>query len=78
MKPKELANVLIKILGLSLCAESVAPIINEILAVYANRGNGNVLWWSAFAYGLPKAIIGIIFIVKSRAIVRVLFRDEDE
>ena len=30
MKPKQLANVLIKILGLSLCAHSVIPILNGL------------------------------------------------
>lgn len=32
MKPKQLANLLTRILGLSLCAHSIAPIVNGLIA----------------------------------------------
>jgi hypothetical protein len=80
MKSKQLANVLIKILGLSLCAQSVIPIVNGIMVVFANKlsYNGNLMWWSGLTYAPILVAIGIFLIVKSRAVAEFLFKGEDE
>ncbi|HZL78810.1 MAG TPA: hypothetical protein VFC17_08145 [Candidatus Limnocylindrales bacterium] len=82
MKPKQLANVLIKILGLSLCAHSVIPILNGLINLlqsqpytgYSNRAGG----WFYLATSLIPTAIGIFLIVQSRLVTEKLFKDEAE
>jgi hypothetical protein len=82
MKPKQLANILIRILGLSLCAHSVIPILNGLITGlsspasygYSYRAGG----WFYLATGLIPAAIGIFFIIQSRLITEKLFKDEAE
>jgi small neutral amino acid transporter SnatA (MarC family) len=82
MKSKQLANVLIKVLGLSLCAQSVMHLGTGIFNLLANinttyTGRGYFLW-SGLLMGLIVAAIGIYFIVRSRNIAGCLFKDEGE
>jgi hypothetical protein len=82
MKPKQLANVLIKILGLSLCAHSLMPIASGFFYLlqpqsgtgYSYRANG--LYY--VVTGLIPAAIGIFFILQSRRVTEKLFKDEAE
>lgn len=82
MKPKQLANVLIKILGLSLCAHSVTPILSAVISLvqtqpytgYGYRPGG--LFYLATAL-LPGAI-GVFLILQSRVVTEKLFKDETE
>ncbi len=76
MKSKLLANVLIKVLGLSLCAQSVMHIVTGIFNIVAS-GRAPFLW-SNFASGAILAGIGIFFIVQSREVAGFLFKNDDE
>jgi hypothetical protein len=76
MKSKQLANVLIKILGLSLCAQSVMHLITGIFSTLASSRGPFV--WINFVSGAILAAIGISLIVTSRNIAGFLFKNEDE
>jgi hypothetical protein len=82
MKSKQLANVLIKILGLSMCAHSVTPILNGLFGVltappsYASSYRSS--FWFYLVTGLIPAIVGIFLIVQSRLVTEKLFKDEVE
>jgi hypothetical protein len=80
MKSKQLANVLIKILGLSLCAQSVVRIVMGILSILTIRSNmgGGPFLWDNFLAGSIMVAIGIFLIIKSRNIAEYLFKGEDE
>jgi hypothetical protein len=81
MNQKQLANVLIKILGLSFCVESIVRIISgmiSLLASLASRtpfGSGIYLWANPLT-GVALAVIGFLFIVLSHPIAELLFKDE--
>lgn len=80
MNPKQLANVLIKILGLSLCVQSLMHIVTGILNIIASTGrtgSGYFLWSNFFTGGLLAAI-GICFIVGSRKVADLLLKGEGE
>jgi hypothetical protein len=80
MKPKQLANVLIRILGLSMVAHSFVPILNVVAGLsstpiwFSNRPS---LWYYLVTTLIPTAI-GIFLMLKSRLIVEKLFKDEAE
>jgi len=80
MNPKQLANVLIKILGLSSCVQGVMHIVSGIftlLEMFSNSGNpGNYFLWANIVTGLILAVIGIFLIFQSRLITDKLFKDE--
>jgi hypothetical protein len=76
MKSKQLANVLIKVLGLSLCAQSVMHFVNAMLNIFAGSRTSFLL--VNFLSGAILGAIGIFFIVKSRVIAGFLFKGEDE
>jgi hypothetical protein len=83
MNQKQLANVLIKILGLWLCAQSVSHILSamvSLVSVIASTlrggfGGGLYMWVSPLLAMIP-AVIGLIFIVLSKPISEMLFKDE--
>jgi hypothetical protein len=79
MKPKQLANVLIKILGLSeivrYLAQVTAVLIQMLEAGGRFGGSGYASLWANLVIELT---IGIVLIAKSRAIAELLFRTEDE
>jgi hypothetical protein len=79
MKTKQLANVLIKILGLSVLVHSIPGIGSGLF--YFTRERGIASSGDGWLYALTTVIlptIGIIFIVKSRDIAGFLFKNEDE
>lgn len=88
MKPKQLANVLIKILGLSLIAHGIPTLLSNVIAwlqftsdnhlpAFADVGR-NSHYWLVVLYSLFPIIIGIIFVVYSRWLSEKLLKDEAE
>lgn len=80
MKSKQLANVLIKILGLSVLAHGLPSIISAFVSVLQSRGiglasRGEYYWWYPVSAAL-QLVIGIFCIIKSREISEFLFKDE--
>ncbi|MGD1089751.1 MAG: hypothetical protein ABR955_13675 [Verrucomicrobiota bacterium] len=83
MKSKQLANVLIKILGLSVCIHAVPAFITGIyqLVVYVTEPRGIIPgggFWFYVAPNLFYIAVGIYLIVTSRKVVGFLFKNEDE
>jgi multisubunit Na+/H+ antiporter MnhC subunit len=92
MKPKQLANVLTRILGLSLCAHGVPALImvavRSIALLVQRMHDGNPNFSNHYPYmGYPMVYyitpvvefaIGIYLILRSRLIVEKLFKDEAE
>ena len=90
MKPKQLANVLIKILGVSICVHAfpafVAASINAMESVIRAMQDGrqNIgpfsYWTYSFTYLIQSVIefiAGILLIFFSRWLVETLFRGEE-
>jgi hypothetical protein len=79
MKPKQLANVLIKILGLSEVVRSLAQVTAVLIQMLEAggrfSGSGFASFWANLVIEL---VIGIVLIAKSRAIAELLLRAEDE
>ena len=92
MKPKQLANVLTRILGLSLCAHGIPALAGVLLGgIYmlvqamhdgsSNSANHYSYMGYSMFYWLSPAVefaIGIYLIVRSRQVVEKLFKDEAE
>ncbi|MGC9944277.1 MAG: hypothetical protein ABSE48_20815 [Verrucomicrobiota bacterium] len=85
MKSKQLANVLIKVLGLYICLCAIPEIIGGILTEFTLRGLSKpdaaqiVMRTVSFALGFAmQAVVGIIIIIKSRKIAEFWFKNEDE
>jgi hypothetical protein len=79
MKSKQLANVLIKILGLSVLIQSIPGIITGLYnAVRVREVGGPGEFWFYPMPSLVLAAIGICLIIKSRDVAGVLFKNEDE
>jgi hypothetical protein len=84
MKSKQLANVLIKILGLSLCVQSGVHIVSEALGAFLNirtliKNNvspGSILM--SFFPSVLLVVIGAYLILRSRNVAGCLFRGEEE
>ena len=93
MKSKRLANVLIKILGLSMCLYAIPGFFSEILisaaplwyTTVASSNFHDTLIHQTIANAVSFVVrevvelgIGIFIIVKSRKIAGFLFKSEDE
>jgi hypothetical protein len=88
MKPKQLANVLIRILGLSMIAHGVPGLINSLFGwiQYASDNHASLLsntsrdshYWMVVLYDLYPFVIGVALIFGSRCLVEKLFKDEVE
>ncbi len=89
MKTKQLANVLIKILGLSLLVHSIPGFITGLVeAVKMNNSMraglynvpGNFSFWSypPIVSSLVLAAIGIYLVIQSRKVTELLFKGDDE
>ena len=80
MTKKQLADVLIKILGLSFCVDGIIRMVSGVINLLANLATrlsmGSIYTWITPFTGLILALIGFLLIVLSRAIADVLFRDE--
>lgn len=92
MKPKQLANILIKVLGLSFCAHGVPAVIAAIVASLMSLINAmkdnvatdthQMVWWGySITYWVTSVIefaTGVFLIIRSRWFVEKLFKDEEE
>jgi len=82
MTKKQLADVLIKILGLSFCVDGVVRAASGILNLFAmltiRNGSSSLYIWLNPLTGLLLAVIGFLLIVLSRPIADFLFKDEAE
>jgi hypothetical protein len=79
MNQKQLANVLTKILGLSLCTQSAMHIVTGILNALAAVGTTGMLRsyaWGNLLSAAVLAAIGTGLIVQSRLVVDKMFKDE--
>jgi hypothetical protein len=79
MKSKQLANVLIKILGLFVIVHGVPAAITASISMLRMRGvaSQQVYWTYPFSSVLL-VVFGIALILKSRDIAAFLFKEEDE
>jgi hypothetical protein len=80
MKTKQLANILIKILGLSVVVHGIPSIITGLVQTLQVRGMGsqNGYFWLYPFSSVILVAIGIYFVVQSRDVAAFLFKDEDE
>ena len=85
MKPKQLANVLIRILGLSLVVHSLSSLVGYVISWLQAESENHVynygshsIGTSVWIYGLLPVGIGIFLMVKSRLVTEKLFKDEAE
>lgn len=83
MKSKQLAHVLIKVLGLYICLLAIPGILSGILTVtlaqWADIGKDRASGMLNYSIGdAMQAAVGIIIIVKSRKIAEFWFKNEDE
>ena len=83
MNQRQLANVLIKILGLSLCAQSVTHILSSAISLFSvltttlrTGYSGGLYTWLSPLLGVTTAIIGLLFIFMSKPIAEMLFKEE--
>jgi ABC-type nickel/cobalt efflux system permease component RcnA len=81
MKSKQLANVLIKIIGLYICLLAIPSVLSGILAIFtAHMGGTSERLNSIFSYSIGAAVqvlIGVILIIKSRNLAGFWFKNED-
>jgi hypothetical protein len=82
MKSKQLANVLIKMLGLSICVYAIPSFVEGVLVMLSGKPPTyfvTVLGISATAMtAIVQAIVGILIITKSQKIAGWMFKSEDE
>lgn len=80
MTKKQLADVLIKILGLSFCVDGVIRMVSGVITLFASLATrfstGSIYVWATPFTGLILAVIGLLFVVLSRLIADIIFRDE--
>ncbi len=81
MQQRQLANVLIKILGLYFGVDGLVRIVsgalNMLAVLTASRGGfGSFYAWINPFTGMIMAGIGLLFILLSRPIADILFKDE--
>ena len=81
MTSTQLANVLIKILGLSTCLYGVPSFISGVIAAFLASENPLVtsvrLWTYTIGYGVQLAL-GILLILMSQKMANLLFTEPDE
>jgi hypothetical protein len=82
MKTKQLANVLIKLLGLSVAIHSIPNVVSMLYSAFGNAARFRPLgesenWWIYPLSSLIVPAIGIYLIVRSRNVAECLFKDED-
>jgi hypothetical protein len=85
MNQKQLANVLVKVLGLSLGVEGtmrvVYAIVNLMVSGLSSKSSGvgmSFVWLLNSFSGFLLAAIGVFFIIRSRWLVEKLFKNEEE
>jgi len=81
MKTRQLANILIKILGLSIVVHGIPSIISAIFyVVRSNKSYGSPGLSDYWAFPITSVLllaIGAYLMVKSRDIAAYLFKDEE-
>ena len=82
MKSKQLANVLIKMLGLSVCLYAIPSFVAGILVEFLAPATPKTdivlrIFTSAVGAGV-QAVVGIAIISSSRKIAGLLFKNDDE
>lgn len=83
MKPKQLANVLIKILGLSVCAHAIPTLVSRVMIVFTpfQSVRFDVGMMQVFSTAVVFAVeiaVGIFLIGMSQKIADLLLKEEDE
>ncbi|MBU6402467.1 MAG: hypothetical protein KGS61_19275 [Verrucomicrobia bacterium] len=79
MKTKQLANVLIKILGLSVVIHGIPALITGVFGLAYARGVGAPgNYWFYPVSSVVLVALGICLIVKSRCVAELLFKGDDE
>jgi hypothetical protein len=83
MNSKQLANVLIKVLGFSICLYAIPGFVCGIMAGLLSTelpagSNITVRTWSYAGGAAVQAVVGILCIVNTPGIVRFLFKREDD
>ncbi len=79
MKSKQLANVLIKILGLSVLVHGIPATITGLFYIVRARGVGSPGdYWIYPVSSVVLVAIGIYLIVKSRDVAEYLFKGDEE
>lgn len=82
MNSKQLANVLLKILGLWICVQAVAPLITGFVRGFiaglhqeaVSRYSGSS--WPSVVGSLVYFAVGVFFICRSRYLAQKMFKDE--
>ena len=83
MKSRQLANVLLKLLGFSLCLYAIPTCVSGVfMAIQAKdvSGTGDIVF-RAFSYAIGygvQALVGIIIIATSRKIAAWMFKSDEE
>lgn len=83
MNEKQLANVLIKILGISVFLHAIPSFVSGfIIGLFSLGGSGGSSMpgrsWGLSVGAAVEAVIAILFIVKSRKNAEILLKGEDE
>ena len=82
MKSKQLANVLIKILGLSVCIHAIPTCVSGIVLALTTMGVTKTdIFMRVFSYAAGaavEAVVGIVFIAMSQKIAGMMFKTDDE
>jgi hypothetical protein len=83
MKSKQLANVLIKTIGLYICLLAIPGFVSGILLVFSSALHVS---WSDYLFRMAtyavgdvvQAAVGVFIIIKSRKIAEFWFKNDDE
>ena len=76
MKTKKLANVLIKILGLSTVVYAIPGIFTGLFTIFQHiQVSGSWIWPISNVVSL---VVGICLVIKSRDVAEYLFKEDDE
>ena len=83
MKSKQLANVLIKTLGLYICLCAIPGIVSGVLIVFSSAlgvsWSEKLFGMASYAVGYVVQVgVGILIINKSRKIAGVWFKNDDD
>ena len=83
MKSRQLANVLIKVLGLSICLYAIPECVSGILIAMSPLGpskwDTTIIRTVFYAAGAGvQAAVGVFIIIKSQKIAEFWFKNEDE
>jgi hypothetical protein len=83
MKSKQLANVLIKILGLSICARALPGVVSAILSAFMALRTASVevtfvRFLAPFVGVGVEAAVGILLIINSRKLAEFLLKGQED